>query len=73
MALSLFKIADCAAASLAIGIRYGDAETQLRPNLWKKSIDFGSPPCSPQIPSLIFGLTFLPRFVAFSINLPTPS
>jgi hypothetical protein len=33
----------------------------------------GSPPCSPQMPSLMSGLVALPRSAASEISWPTPS
>ena len=43
-------IAACAAATIAIGIRCGDALTYVISAEWQNFIEFGSPPCSPQIP-----------------------
>ncbi len=56
----LLLIAACAAANLAIGTRNGEQDTYVKPTLWQNSTDEGSPPCSPQIPSLIFGRVALP-------------
>src|SRR5919199_1462791 len=40
--------------------------------MWKKSIDSGSPPCSPQIPSLRSGLASRPVHAASRTSQPTP-
>ena len=64
--------AACAAARRAINTRYGEHETYVKPFLWQNLIDSGSPPCSPQIPNLIFGRTLRPFVAAISINWPTP-
>ena len=62
-----------AAASLAIGTLNGEHETYVNPMLWQNSIVEGSPPCSPQIPSLMLGLTTLASSIANLTNLPTPT
>ena len=36
----------------------------MSPTSWQKRMDAGSPPCSPQIPSLMFGLVFFPPSTA---------
>ena len=62
-----------AAASLAIGTLYVEQETKSKPIFLQKSIDFGSPPCSPQIPILIWGLAILLLLEAIFNSSPTPS
>jgi len=43
------------------------------PARWQNSTDEGSPPCSPQMPTLSLGRVFLPRAMPISIISPTPS
>src|ERR1035441_5013349 len=50
----------CAAARLAIGTRKGLQLTYVRPRRWQNSTEFGSPPCSPQMPSLMSGRVWRP-------------
>ena len=40
--------------------------------MWKKSIDAGSPPCSPQMPSFSDGLASRPTQEASRTSQPTP-
>ena len=40
--------------------------------MWKKSIDSGSPPCSPQMPSLRPGWASRPTQAASRTSQPTP-
>src|SRR5450759_1570713 len=56
----LFFSAARAAARRAIGTRNGEQDTYDRPARWKKSIESGSPPCSPQTPVLRPGLVMRP-------------
>ena len=53
-------IAAWAAASRAMGTRKGEQLTYCTPASWKKATEAGSPPCSPQTPSLMEGRTALP-------------
>jgi hypothetical protein len=41
--------------------------------LWKKWIDEGSPPCSPQMPSLMSGRAFRPFSTAMATRPPVPT
>ena len=43
------------------------------PTWWQNSTDDGSPPCSPQIPTLRSGRVLRPRSIAILTNWPTPS
>jgi hypothetical protein len=56
--------AACAAASLAIGTRKGEQETQSSPVRSQKAMEAGSPPCSPQMPSLRPGALLAAAFGA---------
>src|SRR4051794_34506473 len=49
------RSAACAAARRATGTRKGEQLTYARPIWWQKTMLDGSPPCSPQIPSLMSG------------------
>src|SRR6516162_11388975 len=49
------SIAACAAASRATGTRNGEQLTYVSPIRWQNFTESGSPPCSPQMPSLISG------------------
>ena len=51
----------------------GEHDTYASPALWKKSIDAGSPPCSPQIPIFRSGRAARPSSTAVSTSFPTPS
>ena len=62
-----------AALSRAIGIMNGEQETYVMPTLWQNSTDDGSPPCSPQMPTLRSGRVRRPRSMPIRINSPTPS
>ena len=42
------------------------------PEWWKKSIESGSPPCSPQTPSLRSGLALRPSHAPMRSICPTP-
>ena len=66
------RILACAAASLAMGTRKGEQDTYVRPILLQNSMVEGSPPCSPQMPSLMSGRVCLPSSAAILTNLPTP-
>ena len=48
------------------------ARNIVSPALWQNSTLDGSPPCSPQIPSLMSGLVAFPRSAAIFTSLPTP-
>jgi hypothetical protein len=56
-----------------MGTRNGEQETQSRPVRWKKWMDPGSPPSSPQTPVLRSGQVLRPSVVAMSMSRPTPS
>ncbi len=49
-----------AGASLAMGTRNGEQLTEVSPSEWQKSMLFGSPPCSPQMPTSSVGRTLRP-------------
>ncbi len=53
------SIAACAAASRATGTRKGEQLTYVSPMRWQNFTESGSPPCSPQMPSLISGRVLL--------------
>ena len=62
------------------GREFSDRNTERANNLrnpdpisWQKATDFGSPPCSPQIPISRFRRTFRPFVMAIRISAPTPS
>jgi hypothetical protein len=57
-----------AAASLAIGTLKGEQLTYVKPALKQNSTEAGSPPCSPQIPTLRSGLVARPFSTAILIN-----
>src|ERR1022692_1619896 len=61
----------CAAAKRAIGTRKGLQLTYVRPRRWQNSTELGSPPCSPQMPSLMSGRVWRPFSTAIFINSPT--
>jgi hypothetical protein len=56
----------------AMGIRRGEQLTQFRPISWQKWTDFGSPPCSPQMPVFTSRRVEQPPSTPIFINLPTP-
>ena len=66
-----FLRAACAARR-ARGTRNGEQETYLRPRSWQNSTDARLPPCSPQMPILISGLTEQARSTPIFIRSPTP-
>ena len=43
------------------------------PTMWQNSTEFGSPPCSPQMPISSFGLVLRPFSTPIRITSPTPS
>lgn len=66
------EIAALAADNLAIGTLKGEQLTYSKPIIWQNSMDDGSPPCSPQMPSLISGLVSFPLDAAIFIKRPIP-
>src|SRR4029078_5809135 len=61
-----------AAARRATATRNGAQETYSSPPPWKKPLERGSPPCSPQTPTFRPGFASRPRFVASKTSSPTP-
>src|SRR5215210_7480043 len=64
-------VLEVARQELALGVVAREAERRLRQVVG--ATDSGSPPCSPQMPSLRSSLTLRPRSTAMRISSPTPS
>lgn len=60
-----------AAAGRATGARLGEHNTSFKPMLWQNSIEAESPPCNPQIHSLIEGFTSFASRTQISFSRPT--
>lgn len=65
-------IAACAPATRATGTRKGKHDTYSVPKLWKKSVESGSSPSSPQIPSSRSPFVLQPSQAPIRASRPTP-